>query len=254
MNLEEQIRNCKKEMLVTPEEKHIQETIKKSIDTFYAGEQEKRLNDWEFLWLQLGLVRKKWWLFQFILLLLLWTALPKLQALQHIQRSMGVAATLFVILIIPELWKSRTCGFMEIEAASYYSLRQIYAARMMLFGMVDVLLITVFCGISSITMNITLSELLVQFVFPMVVTACICFGILCSKYPFGETAAVIMCLAWSAVWLTVMLNDKVYAFLTLPLWIALLGMALIFLAVTIFRILHDCNHYWEVNISGIETY
>ena len=34
MNLEEQIRSCKKEMLVTPEEKHIQETIKKSIDTF----------------------------------------------------------------------------------------------------------------------------------------------------------------------------------------------------------------------------
>ena len=65
MKLEEQIRNCKKEMIVTPKEKHIQETIKKSIDTFCAGEQEKRLNYWEFLWLQLGLIRKKWWLFQF---------------------------------------------------------------------------------------------------------------------------------------------------------------------------------------------
>ena len=28
MNLEEQIRNCKKEMYVAPKEKHIQETIK----------------------------------------------------------------------------------------------------------------------------------------------------------------------------------------------------------------------------------
>ena len=254
MNLEEQIRNCKKEMNVAPKEKHIQETIKKSIDMFYAGEQEKRLNDWEFLWVQLRLIQKKWWLFQLLLLLLLWAALPKLRALEHMQRSMGVVATLFVIFMIPELWKSRTCGFMEIEATSYYSLRQIYAARMMLFGMVDVLLITMFCGISSRTMNITLSELLVQFIFPMVVTACICFGILCSKYPFGETTAIIMCLAWSAIWLTVILNDKVYAFLTLPLWITLLGMALIFLAVTVFRILNDCNHYWEVNTSGIETY
>lgn len=254
MKLEEQIRNCKKVMFVTPEEKHIQETIEKSIVTFCTGEQEKRLNYWEFLWIQLRLIRKKWWLFQLLLLLLLWAALPELRALQHIQRSMGVVATLFVIFMIPEFWKSRTYEFMEIEAASYYSLRQIYAARMMLFGMVDVLLITIFCGVSSITMNITLSELLVQFVFPMVVTACICFGILCSKYPFGETTAVIMCLAWSAIWLTVILNDKVYAFITLPLWITLLGMALVFLAVSVFRILHDCNHYWEVNTSGIETY
>lgn len=36
---------------------------------------------------------------------------------------MGVASSLFVILMIPELWKNRSCGCMEIEAASCYSLR-----------------------------------------------------------------------------------------------------------------------------------
>lgn len=254
MKLEEQIRNCKRELQVIPKEKHIQETIKKSIDTFCSKEQEKRLSYSEFLWIQLEFMQKRWWLFQFLLLLLLWVVMPQLQAVQHIQRSMGVVAAVFVILIIPELWKSQTYGFMEMEAVSYYSLRQIYAARVMLFGIVDVLLITIFCAVSSITMNIALSELLVQFVFPMVVTACICFGILCSKYPFGETAAIIMCLAWSAIWLFVILNDKIYALITLPLWITFLGVAIIFLGAIVYRILHDCNNYWEVDINGIETY
>ena len=57
----------------------------------------------------------------------------------YIQRSMGVIASLFVILIIPELWKNRTFQCMEIEASSYYSLRQVYAARMLLFGMAMVI-------------------------------------------------------------------------------------------------------------------
>ena len=51
---------------------------------------------------------------------------------------MGVVATLFVILIIPELWKNRSCECMEIEATSYYSLKQVYATRMLLFGVTDV--------------------------------------------------------------------------------------------------------------------
>ena len=91
---------------------------------------------------------------------------------------MGVAGALFVILLIPELWKNRNCNSMEIEAAAYYSLRQIYAARLLLFGMTDVFLLTVFCLVSSFSLQIAMAELLTQFLFPMVVAACICFGIL----------------------------------------------------------------------------
>lgn len=81
---------------------------------------------------------------------------------------MGVAAALFVILIIPELWKNRSCECMEIEAASYYSLKQVYAARMLLFGVTDVFLITLFLGTASAGLNIGLSELVVQFLFRFV--------------------------------------------------------------------------------------
>ncbi len=253
VNIEKILKDYNKARKVIPDEQSIRETVRKSIDAYCSAEQERLLAYWEFLWVQLRLIRKRWWLFQAMLLLLLWAVLPSLQGGQGIQRILGIASSLFVILIVPELWKNKTYQSMEIEAASYYSLRQIYAARMLLFGIVDIVLITIFCALAAITMNILLSQLLVQFIFPMVVTTAICFGILCSKYSFSEATAVMMCVAWSAVWLIVVLNGKIYTAIIFPLWIIFIGIALIFLAFTIYRTLHYCNHYWEVNQNGIDV-
>lgn len=38
----------------------------------------------------------------------------------YIQRSLGVIASLFVILVIPEFWKNCSNKSMEIEAVSYF--------------------------------------------------------------------------------------------------------------------------------------
>lgn len=78
------------------------------IGVFCCAEQERLLNYWEFLWAQLKLIRKRWWLFQLILLFALWTSLSSLQGEYRTQRFMGVAASLFIILIIQEFWKSQT--------------------------------------------------------------------------------------------------------------------------------------------------
>ena len=51
-----------------------------------------------------------------------------------------MAETLFAILIIPELWKNRANCCMEVEGSTYYALRQIYSARILLFGLADILL------------------------------------------------------------------------------------------------------------------
>ena len=252
MNIERKLSNYKRDMKITPDEQKIEETIKKSIDAFYSGEQERLLDYWEFLWDQFKLIRKRWWILQFTLLFALWISLPHLQSEQSTQRAMGIMASLFVILIIPEFWKNQTYHSMEIEGTSYYSLRQIYAARMLLFGIVDIGLITLFCGFTSVMWNVTFSQLVVQFILPMVVTSCICFRILCSKYPFSETFAVMMCVLWSAVWVLVVLNEMIYTLVAFPLWITILGIALVFLAFTIYRTICCCNNYWEVNSNGIE--
>ena len=247
MNLEEKLKNYKETVKIVPNEHNIKETVKKSIDMFCSVEQERLLNYWEFLWAELRLIRKRWWFFQLLLLAALWTVSPSLQGEQHTQRTMGVAASLFIILIIPEFWRSQTYQSMEIEAVSYYSLRQIYSARMLLFGIVDTVLITFFCWLSFAALNAAFSQILVQFILPMTVTACICFGMLCSKHRFSETVAVMMCTGWSGIWLFIVLNERIYDLITYPMWIAFLGIALLFAAFTIYRTLHCYNDYWERN-------
>ncbi len=251
MNLEKKLKDYRESIKIIPNEQEVTETIRKSMETYCSAEQERLLTYWEFLWEQLCLIRKRWWLFQLLLLILLWAALPSIQVERLVQRILGFTASLFIILIIPELWKNQTYQSMEIEAASYYSLRQIYAARMLLFGLVDIVLITLFCISAAATRDILFSQLLVQFLFPMTVTTAICFGILCSKYPFSETTAVMMCIVWSAVWLMVILNEKIYAAVTFPLWLTSIGITFLFLGFTIYRTLHGCNNCWEVKSNEI---
>lgn len=253
MNLEEQLMIYKKKIHVESQEKKIQETIQKSREAFFTSEQERMLSYHEFLWSQFKLIRKRWWMLQFLLLFLSGAMLVSAYEESYVGRAMGVMASVFVILIIPELWKNRSCHCMEIEESSYYSLRQIYSARMVLFGTVDVFLLTVFCGTMTIGMHIEFMRLLVQFLLPMLVTACICFGTLCSKYIMDETIAIILCILWCAIWLAVTLNEKIYQVITLPIWLVFIGFSLGFLCVAVYRTLCNCENYWEVGFDGIRT-
>ena len=48
--------------------------------------------------------------------------------------------------------------------------KQVYAARMLLFGVTDIFFITLFLGAASAGLHYELSELVVQFLFPLCVT------------------------------------------------------------------------------------
>lgn len=137
------------------------------------------------------------------------------------------------------------------EGACRFSLRQIYAARMALFGRADLLLLTSFCGIVTWGLHFELTKLLVHFLLPMMVTACICFGTLCSNRVLNEAAAIALCMVWSALWTLVTLNEQLYEAITLPLWLAFLGAAVIVFRIFVFRTLNNCMKYWEVNENGI---
>lgn len=253
MNLEEQLERYKEKKEVNPREEKIQETIVKAKEKFILAESKKNLSYHSFLHTQFRLIKKRWWLFQILLLVVLWTVFPLADDVLYAYRSMGVAAALFIILIIPELWKNRRNQCMEIEASTYYSLRQVYAARMLLFGIVDISIITVFCGAVSISLKVTLMDLLIQFLFPLVVTACICFGILCSKRVFHETVAVGMCIVWSALWWFILLDERIYTVLTIPVWVMLFGIAFTFMTFTIYRSIHQCYRIWEEKSDGIKN-
>ena len=127
----------------------------------------------------------------------------------HIRRSLGIAAPLFVILILPELWKNRTYDAMEVEGTTFYTLRQVYAARLTLFAGVDLLLLTAFFIGASFFARVTVMELLIQFLLPFNVACCICFQTLYGGRNNSEAFSILLCSVWTGLWTLVVLNDAV---------------------------------------------
>ena len=156
-----------------------------------------------------------------------------------------------MVLIIPEFWKNKSCNCMQIEGTCLYSLRQLYTARMIWFSMVDMFILTCFCMTIRGKLGLATVELFVQFLFPLLVAACICFGTLCSTIPANEGTAILFCLLWNAVWCFIILNETVYKAITFPIWCGLFVFFTAFLAGAVYKTVHDCNKYWEVDLGGI---
>ena len=113
MNLEKSLLAYKQKAQPEPTEEKIQETIRKSKEIFFTSEQKRTLSYREFLWSQFKLIQKKWWFFQLLILLLLGITIISAYEEAYLSRGMGVLASIFAILIIPELWKNRSCLYYQ---------------------------------------------------------------------------------------------------------------------------------------------
>ena len=251
MELEKELRKYKEQSAVVAKEEKVLETIEKSKEIFLLSEQEHSIHYFEFLIAQFRLIRKRWWVLQAMMLSLVSIILPDIQDKVSMIRILGVIGVLFVVLIIPEFWKNKCYDCMQVECTCRYSLRQIYTARMIWFGMVDLFILTVFCMTIRGKLGLATAELLIQFLFPMLVAACICFGTLCSNTLVNEVTAILFCLLWNAVWCFIVLNETVYQVITFPIWCALFVFFTGFLAGAVYKTIHDCNQYWEADFSGI---
>lgn len=231
------------------DEARVWKTIQVSKKMLYESEMEVPMSAPAFLFQQAGYIRKRWWIAQGIVLAVLWRLLLLGGSSAYVQRSMGILMPLFVILIFPELWKNQSSVSMEIEGASYFSLRKIYAARLLLFAMVDVLLLTVFFLAAAATLKLTAEQIIVQFFLPMNVTCCICFRSLSSNRSGSGYAALGVSLIWVAAWLLIIMKDEVYRLITGPVWAAAVTFSVIYLIYSVRRVWRNCGQYWEVNLS-----
>lgn len=166
------------------EEEVIKRTVEKSQTAFWEEAEKLPVSYLDFFYQQIGYIRKRWWGLQFLALTLLWWCIYYFYSKTDIQRMTGIALGLFGILLIPELWKNRACRTLEIEGSTYYSLRQIYAARMLAFGVVDVGFLSVFAFVTSSTTSMRAEEMIISFFLPFTVTCGILFRTL-SKEVFG---------------------------------------------------------------------
>ena len=206
-------------------EERVMETIAVSKSAFLSGEAEQMVSPGEFLFLQSKLIQKRWWFLQGLLLAFVCLFLCHMEADYLIRRALGLAGPLFVILILPELWKNRNFDAMEVECTTYYTIRSIYAARLVLFAGVDLLLLSAFFAVASVFAKITVWEMLIQFVLPFNVTCCICFRTLYAKRIRSEALAMLLCILWTGIWAILIMSNAVYSAISVPLWIAALAVS-----------------------------
>lgn len=246
MNFEERLKAYSDLMdNVQVDEEKLKETIQASKAALYQGEINTPLSGMAFLFQQAGYIRKRWWIAQALILIVLWLFLSASGTTIYTRRCMGIFASLFAVFLMPELWKSQNCGCMEVEAVSYFSIRKIYAARMMWFFMTDIVLLSIFFSVSLLTLKLTIGEMIVQFFLPMNVTCCICFCGLCSNRPDSNYFAYGMSIVWTGVWILVVLHEKIYQVITGPMWGAMVTLSVLLWAYLIFRVWRRCERYWE---------
>lgn len=231
------------------DEAKIQKTIEVSQRAFIAGEGERPMSQLEFLYQQSRYIKKYWWLLQGALLLAVCGLLRTSNSPLYSRRSLGVAAPLFVILVLPELWKNRSANATEVEGTTYYTLRQIYAARLTLFAGVDLVLLTLFFLGAAFSTRVTLWELMIQFLLPFLVACCICFRCLYSSRAGSEVFSILLCSVWTGLWVLVVASDSVYNAVSVPVWIAALAGAAVYLAFSAGRVQREYRKLWEAKPS-----
>ena len=214
-------------------EEKVMETIAVSKAAFLSGEAEHALSPREFLYLQSKLIQKRWWFLQGLLLAVVCLFLCHMETDYLIRRALGLAGPLFVILILPELWKNRNFDAMEVECTTYYTIRSIYAARLTLFAGVDLLLLSAFFAGASVFAKITVWEMLIQFLLPFNVTCCICFRTLYAKRIRSEALAMLLCILWTGVWAMLIMSNAVYSMISVPIWIAALAASVLGICYTL---------------------
>lgn len=135
----------------------------------------------QFLNIQLKQIQKRWWVLQAFLLIMICFWIHSDRDGYYVNRSLGIAGAMFIIFLVPELWKNEKNKCLEIEMSSYFSIRQIYAARICILGIVDIFMITVFGVVVHFACDQPVYSIVFQFLLPMVVTASICFKTLDGK-------------------------------------------------------------------------
>lgn len=218
---------------ITCDEAGMGEAILKARKAYYEAEEERLLSKAEFLYQQSRYIRKRWWLIQGALLTVLWLLLKYLGSSCYTQRSIGIAAPLFVLLIIPEMWKNKNADAMEVECSTLYSIRQVYAARMLLFAFVDLALLSLFFIAAAYIDRLVIGELVIQYFVPFNVACCICFRMLYSKRADSQIMALLLCVVWTVIWIELALNEAIYEVISVPVWIALLSLSLLYLGYSI---------------------
>jgi len=209
--------------------------------------QDSELSYFEFVYEQARFIKKRWWILQGIILLFTAYLIFESSDIVYIQRYLSIGGSVFGMLIIPELWKSINANSLEIESASMYSLRQVYSARVLLFAMADLVLLTIFFIVTGPGMHLLTGLIAINFLIPFNISSCIIFRCLCSRKLNTEYIAVFLSVACSVLWGIILSSNDLYSVISMKIWMGLLFVSFIYLIYCILKSQKMCTEIWEVN-------
>ncbi len=210
----------------------------------------KKVSYFEFLFNQFKFIKKRWWILQGGVLLLLWIILGDMDTGDNTARVMGAVSVIFSILIIPEIWKNRIFSAVEIEKTAFYSLHQICSARTLLFAAADLVMLTIFWGVSACTLQIPPYRIILDFLIPFNVSCCICFRLLYSKWNDMEYVAIFLSIVCIFIWSLIVSSDFIYQKISIPVWVGLLTISFVYLVYCIYKSNQNCEICWKEKANG----
>ena len=118
--------------------------------------------------------------------------------------------------------------------------------------LIDLVLLTAFMGIGVASTEITMREMIIQFILPMVVTTCICLRLFTGHFARGMVPSIIASLFWLTLWTLVVLREDIYSKVSTSIWIILMIFALLYMCYCIYRIMKETGQMYTYNmIEGI---
>lgn len=236
------------------QKEYIQETavctVMERCSDIVSRQDNRRASYFEFLFEQFKFIKKRWWALQGGILFLLWILLADSDGGANTERTLGAMSVMFSVMIVPEIWKNWRFSAVEIEKTAFYSLRQICAARTLLFAAVDLVMITAFFSISVYTLQISAYRIIIDFLVPLNVSCCICFRLLYSKWNDMEHIAVFLSISCILIWTLIVSTDSIYQKISVPIWVGLLIISFGYLIFCVHKSQCNCEINWEVKSSG----
>lgn len=211
---------------------YVRESVVRNVMKQCAGimsrQDDRRASYFGFLHEQFKFIRKRWWALQGGSLLLLWMLLADYGEGANADRVLGALSVI----------------------SSYYSLRQICSARILMFAAVDLTRITIFFAVSFSTLQISAYRIVIDFLVPFNISCCICFRLLYSKWQELEYIAVFLSTACIFAWSMIVSTDFIYERISMTVWIGLLLLSFIYLIYCIWKSQCNCEINWEGKANG----
>ena len=188
------------------------DTVKERCSDIMNRQDNRRASYFEFLFEQFKFIKKRWWVLQGGILVLLWILLVDSDVGANTERTLGAMSVMFAV--------------------------------------VDLLMTTFFFGVSVYTLQISAYRLIIDFLVPFNVSCCICFRLLYSKWNDMEYIAVFLCIACILIWTLIVSTDSIYQRISMPIWGSLLIISFGYLIFCVHKSQCNCEINWEVKSGG----